>query len=359
MVRRWTFCRFLVELLGHRRDRLDHVLRAIENDKKLSRTNEVDQLQAGIFRFECKSQGCRDSRRNMTRIGEAFQVNKIDFAAKLFGGGAAYSTRQWSSCQCRRGQAVLRTAHLEACRKPRLTTVSRPIIMSGRTGSLPWCRNLSFPLSVLPCERDDGADERIAPSLDVCDVSVAKLAVTKRLADRGHVDPEAPLLNGYVRPDVIDELLLRDDLTRAVGKIDQNIQRPIRRGEALDRRAGAPSRQSKVRKGRTSASCEPRRQTCVSQNDGFPRPRMPTVGRQTPQLCARKVSHNEARSLSHTFGKDELNLGIAQSPSTRRVEAEPRAAATTMTGRSSMRRHDRPALRVQSLKPVAPRSVSR
>jgi hypothetical protein len=40
------------------------------------------------------------------------------------------------------------------------------------------------------------------------------------------VDPEAPLLYVYVRPDVIDELLLRDDLTRAVGKIDQNIWCP-------------------------------------------------------------------------------------------------------------------------------------
>src|ERR1700720_4678964 len=43
-------------------------------------------------------------------------------------------------------------------------------------------------LPVLPAlriagERDDGADERVAPCLDVCDVSVAKLAVTKRLAD--------------------------------------------------------------------------------------------------------------------------------------------------------------------------------
>ena len=55
------------------------------------RTNEVDQLQAGIFRFECKSQGCRDSPRNMARIGKAFQVNKIDFPAKLLGNGAANS----------------------------------------------------------------------------------------------------------------------------------------------------------------------------------------------------------------------------------------------------------------------------
>src|SRR6267378_6671365 len=83
--------RFLVELLGKQRDRLDHVLTAIENEKKLSRTNEVDQLQAGIFRLEWKSQGCCDSARNMARIGEAFQVYEIDFPAKLLGSGAANS----------------------------------------------------------------------------------------------------------------------------------------------------------------------------------------------------------------------------------------------------------------------------
>src|SRR5882757_3353919 len=83
--------RFLVELLGKQRDRLDHVLAAIENDKKLSRTNEVDQFQAGISRFEFKSQRCRDRPRNMTRIGKALQVNKINFLAKLRGSGAANS----------------------------------------------------------------------------------------------------------------------------------------------------------------------------------------------------------------------------------------------------------------------------
>ena len=41
------------------------------------------------------------------------------------------------------------------------------------------------------------------------------------------MDPEAPLLNGYIGPDVIHQLLLRDDLAWAVGKMGQNIQRPI------------------------------------------------------------------------------------------------------------------------------------
>jgi hypothetical protein len=53
------------------------------------------------------------------------------------------------------------------------------------------------------------------------------LAVTKRFAECGYLDSEAPLLYGYIRPDAIDEFLLRDHLTLAVGKIDQNIQRPI------------------------------------------------------------------------------------------------------------------------------------
>src|SRR6185312_3847273 len=59
--------RLPVELLDKRGDCLDHVLAAIENDKKLSRRNEVDQLPAGVFRFEHNSQGCRDSPRNMAR----------------------------------------------------------------------------------------------------------------------------------------------------------------------------------------------------------------------------------------------------------------------------------------------------
>src|SRR5438477_1880628 len=71
-------------------------------------------------------------------------------------------------------------------------------------------------------------------------------------------------------------------------------------------------------------------------NDGFQVPHMPIAGRQTRQLCARKAGHYEARRLSHAFGKGELNLGIAP---TRTVEAN-LAAATTMTGTSSMRRYD-------------------
>src|SRR6202008_2622174 len=64
---------------------------------------------------------------------------------------------------------------------------------------------LSVPALPATSEGDNGAYERIAPSLDVCDESVAELAVTKRLADRGDVDSQAPLLDRYVRPNVTHE----------------------------------------------------------------------------------------------------------------------------------------------------------
>src|ERR1700738_1767242 len=160
---------FLVELLGHRSDRLDHMLTAIENDKKLSRTNEVDQLQACIFRFECESQGCRDSPRNITRIGEAFQVNKIDFAAKLFGGGAANSAGNG------------RLANAAGAKQRYEPPISKPVANlpeqrlapdhhNRPLGQPSLVRELLVPALPTTCERDDGADERVAPSLDVCDV---------------------------------------------------------------------------------------------------------------------------------------------------------------------------------------------
>ena len=224
--------RFLVELLGKQRDRLDHVLTAIENDKKLSRTNEVDQLQAGVFRFECKSQGCRDSRRNVAPIGKAFQVGKIDIPAEFLGSGTAD------------GQGNGRLANAagaEQCHEP----FSSKLVVDRAdhrlaTDQHEWSRGKPalLPGLIIPARRAasemlDGADERVTPSLDVCDVAIAKLAVTKRLADRGHVDPNAPFLDRYVRPDVPDELLLCDHLTRTLCEIDQNIQRPTAEGKHL------------------------------------------------------------------------------------------------------------------------------
>src|SRR5260221_5117933 len=222
--------RLPVELFGKRGDSLDQMLTAIENDKKLLRTNEVDQLQAGIFRFECNSQRCRDSRRNMARIGKAFQVNKIDFPVKLLGSGAAKS----------QGNGRLaNAAGAEQCHEPLISKLvvnladHRFAVNHHKRshGEPALLAELIVPALRIACERDHGADERIAPSLDVCDVSIAKLAVTKRLAYRGHVDSEAPFLNDYVRPDVIDELLLRDELTWALGKINQDVESPAAKGQ--------------------------------------------------------------------------------------------------------------------------------
>src|SRR5229473_4463852 len=189
--------RFLVQLLGNQGDRLDHMLRAIENDKKLLRTNEVDQFQAGIFRFECKSQGCRDSPRNMARIGKAFQVDKTDFPAKLLGSGAANSQgngRLANAAGAEQGYEPLILKLVADLADHRFA----PNHHERSHGEPALVAELIVPALRTASERDDGADERVASSLDVCDVSVAKLAVTKRLADRGDVDSDAPLLHGDV-----------------------------------------------------------------------------------------------------------------------------------------------------------------
>jgi len=127
------------------------------------------------------------------------------------------------------------------------------------------------------------------------------------------VDSEAPLLYGYVRPDAIDELLLRDDLTRAVDKIDQNIQRSTVEGKHLAVASEHPLANRKFERTELQLPMNYSARHVSAKMRGFPR--MPTVGRQTPQLCTRKVGHYEAHRPSHAFGKDELNLDIT---STRR-----------------------------------------
>src|SRR5260221_12965238 len=85
----------------------------------------------------------------MARIGKAFQVNKSDFPGKLLGNGAANSQGDGRLAKAA-GPSSVTNRLFRSLWLTSLTTVSRPIIISGRTGSLPRCRNLSFLLSVLP-----------------------------------------------------------------------------------------------------------------------------------------------------------------------------------------------------------------
>ncbi|MFK4523986.1 hypothetical protein ABIF90_001967 [Bradyrhizobium japonicum] len=71
------------------------------------------------------------------------------------------------------------------------------------------------------------------------------MAVTKRLANRGHVDPDAPHFDRHVRPDVIDQFLLCDHLARTLGKVDQDVEGPAAEGQ---RHAVAPQRPFFARK---------------------------------------------------------------------------------------------------------------
>src|ERR1700722_8197449 len=119
----------------------------------------------------------------------------MDFPAKLLGSGAANS----------QGNGRLANAAKQCCQ----TLISKLVANLADDRFAPNHHERSHgepalgagpvaPALRTDCERNDGADERVTSSLDVCDVAVAKLAVTKRLADREHVDPDAPLLHGDV-----------------------------------------------------------------------------------------------------------------------------------------------------------------
>jgi hypothetical protein len=243
----------------------------------------------------------------MPRIGKAFQVNKMDFPAKLLGSGAANS----------QGDGRLaNTAGAEQSYEPLISKLLAdlgddrfaPNHHDRSQGEPALGEELGVPAFRATSQRDDGADERIAPSLNVCDVSIAKLAVTERLADCGHVDPEAPLLNGYVRPDVIDELLLRDDLTWAIGKIGQNIQRPIPEGKYSTVAPEPPLANRKFKRAEPQLPVNYGAMHVCQPNVGSPQPGIRTVGRQTSQLCTRKVGPNEARSLSSPLESTNYTL---------------------------------------------------
>ena len=150
------------------------------------------------------------------------------------------------------------------------------------------------PALRIACERDHGTDERVTPPLDVCDASVAKLAVAKRLADRSDVDSQAPLLDGDVGPDMIHQLLLCDHHTRTLDKVEQDVERPAAKGQY---HTIAPKYSLANRKFERTESQLPvnRGAMHVSPKRRFPRV-LYAASRQTPQLYERKAGRNEARN---------------------------------------------------------------
>src|SRR5882757_5698125 len=106
----------------------------------------------------------------MPWIGKAFQINKMDFPGKLRGNGAG------------NGQGDGRLANAagaEQCYEPLISKLvanladnlvaSKHHNRSHREPAL--LPDLCVPVFRATSEGDNGADERIAPSLDVCDVS--------------------------------------------------------------------------------------------------------------------------------------------------------------------------------------------
>jgi hypothetical protein len=105
--------------------------------------------------------------------------------------------RRPSSRRCPLDEAACRTVPVESSYRPRTPSRRGQSALGLRSESSSEIGTIA-PAVLAIFKSDNGADERVAPPLDVGDVSVAKLAVAKRLADGGNVDSEAPLLNSFI-----------------------------------------------------------------------------------------------------------------------------------------------------------------
>ena len=137
--------------------------------------------------------------------------------------------------------------------------------------------------------------------------AIAKLAVTKLLAGRGHVDTDAPFLNGYIRPDVVHQLLLRDDLTWTVGKTGQNIQRPIPEGKRPTVAQECPLANRKFKRAEPQLPVNYGAMYVGLPNDGFFRP----LCRQTPLSWALPMNGIAVSTLDSFWSSDLLHVSSA------------------------------------------------
>src|SRR4029077_14828239 len=78
-----NLCCFLKETFCEGSNRFDQVLTAIEDDEELLRTDHVQQFGGCILHLQGKPQRGSDGSRNVTRISQASQVNKMDPIERL------------------------------------------------------------------------------------------------------------------------------------------------------------------------------------------------------------------------------------------------------------------------------------
>jgi hypothetical protein len=62
---------------------------------------------------------------------------------------------------------------------------------------------------------------------NVGDIPLLPIAIAKRLAQTGHVNPEVTLIHDQTSPHACDQLALADDLTSALDQHHQNIESTI------------------------------------------------------------------------------------------------------------------------------------
>src|SRR5215471_4212910 len=72
----------------------------------------------------------------------------------------------------------------------------------------------------------DGCDKSVTPARIVGDVALTRAAIAQRLAERGDMNPQSPLVDNRIGPGAGDEFVLADRFAGAFDQRYQNIQRP-------------------------------------------------------------------------------------------------------------------------------------
>jgi len=76
-------------------------------------------------------------------------------------------------------------------------------------------------------------DEAVAAARDVGDEAIAAPAIAQRLAQRGDMDPQRPVVDDGIGPSAGDQLIPSDGLASAFDKCDEDIEGPCAEAQRL------------------------------------------------------------------------------------------------------------------------------
>ena len=218
-------CR-LDDACRQRRHRFDEMLAGIEDQKNSLVAQIGDQIGRRIVRLNRQPQHGGDGRRHQVGIAEHSEIDEQH--------GARESLDQVMSDRDR-NRGLADAAGADDGDKARSVQLSRqlenvviPADHSAQAAGKIGVRKIGGNdrrIIARTARPRDRRDEAIAPPGKGRDVSRAILSIAQRLAEAGHVKPQAAFFDDDVGPDPRHQILLADDFVRRGDQDDQNVER--------------------------------------------------------------------------------------------------------------------------------------